>query len=120
MTDLHGYLDFREMFREAMNPAFYNIAYLDNLIASGNAWFFRSDHAAIVVEIKQFPGGAKCVHGLVAAGDLTEIDDLIERAEAWGAINGCTHGLIESRPAWAKRMKSRGYEVFQVSIVKEL
>lgn len=120
MNDLHGYLAFRDQFREAMDPAFFTIEYLDNLITSGAAFLFASQDAAIVIEIKQFPGGARAVHGLVAAGNVPEIKKLIERAEEWGRINGCTYGLIESRPGWERLMKAEGYRPFQISIVKEL
>lgn len=120
MTWQHRYAEFRERFAEAMDPAFYTIEYLDWLVHSGAAGLFFADNAAIVVEIKDFPGGARAVHGICAAGDLTEIVDLIVRAEAWGMGLGCTHGMIESRPGWARIMKSHGYAPHQISLVKEL
>lgn len=117
---LHAYLDFRERFREAINTDLFPIEHLDGLISSGRATILFNAHAAIVIEIKQFPSGVKAVHGLVAAGDLDQIKALIALAEAWGRERGCTIGLIESRPGWAKALRSQGYETFQVAIVKEL
>lgn len=120
MNGLHDYLAFREQFREAMDPAFYTIGHLDSLMASGRAFMFANDDAAIVVELKNYPGGAKVVCGLIAAGDIEAIKHLIERAEEWGRLNHCTHGMIESRPGWERAMKAHGYRPFQISIVKEL
>lgn len=120
MTAAPDYLTFRDRFREAMDPAFFNIGHLDNLIASGAAFYFANATAAIVVEIKDYPGGARVVCGLIAAGELEGIKTLIERAEDWGRANHCTHGMIESRPGWERLMKPSGYRPFQVSIVKDL
>lgn len=115
------YPAFRDQFAEAMDPRLFPIEYLDHLLNSGKAHFFATDKAAIVTEFKTFPSGAKAVCGLIAAGDLGHIETLlIPRAEAWGLINGCDFGMIESRPGWARRMKRYGYETFQVSLIKEL
>ncbi len=116
-----AYAAFRDQFAEAMDPRLYPIEHLDQLLIAGQAQFFATDKAAIVTEIKTFPTGAKAVCGLIAAGDLAHIENLlIPRAEQWGKRHGCTFGMIESRPGWAKRMKRHGYEVFQVAIIKEL
>ena len=116
-----AYADYRPLFAEAMDPRFYNIEYLDKRLIDGTADYFESRNAAIIVEIKTFPAGARAVAGLVAAGDMHEIvNDLIPSAEAWGKAQGCQFGMIESRPGWEKAMKSSGYNVFQVSIIKEI
>lgn len=104
-----------------MDPRFYTIDYLDKRLIGGTAHFFEGEAAAILTEFKTFPGGAKAVCGLVAAGDMQEIIEvLIPRAEAWGRANQCQFGMIESRPGWARSMKPHGYDVFQIALVKEL
>lgn len=120
LPDWAGYLRFRETFASAMNQRLYNIDYLDRLILSGRARFWRTDTAAIVAEIKIFPTGAKAVHGLIAAGDLEEIKSLILQAEQWGRDAGCIGGMIDSRPGWAKAMKSAGYAPHQLALWKDL
>jgi len=115
------YLRFRPLFAEAMDQRLYSIEYLDQLLFSGRAQIWFSDNAATVTEIKEYPTGAKVIHGLVAAGDLNEIVDiLIPRAEEWGRSIGCALAVIESRPGWARELKKHGYEPFQTAIAKEL
>lgn len=80
----------------------------------------ENDTAIIGVERKEYPGGAVELHGMFAAGDLEGIDELIEKACQAGWAAGCSIATISSRPAWAKRMKSKGFAVQQVTISKEL
>lgn len=120
MIDWTGYLSFREAFATVTDERYYPIEWLDQRILSGVAQFMPSDNAAIVVELRAFPGGAVDVHGLIAAGDKDEIiEELIPRAEAWGRENGATAGVIESRPGWARALKPHGYDVAQVTVRKE-
>lgn len=116
-----SYADWRERFAEAMDPRFYNLAYLDWLIRSDTAQFLAGRNAALVAEIKTFPTGTRAASFVVAAGDLRELtEDLRPIVEDWGRLNGCTAALIESREGWEKVMKKHGYTLFQASIVKEL
>jgi len=36
------------------------------------------------------------------------------------AANGCSRAIVESRAGWMKVLKPHGYEIFQVSVMKEL
>jgi len=119
--DWAGYRRFRPLFAEAMDPAFYPIDHLDALLLSGRARLFVGEEAAIVAEIRAYPGGARAVHGLVAAGRIEEIvDALIPRAEAWGRARGCTHAVVESRAGWMRALRLHGYEPHQVALRKDL
>jgi hypothetical protein len=121
LPDWAGYRRFRDRFAEAMDPAFYSIEYLDALIRSGRARLWVGAQAAIVAEIRNYPGGARAVHGLVAAGRMEEIGGtLIPQAEAWGKAQGCTHAIIESRSGWMRALKPQGYAPHQVALRKEL
>ncbi len=81
---------------------------------------WATDDAAMLTELRRYPTGAVEIHGLVAAGDLDSIrDELIPKAENWAKRAGCIAAVIESRPGWAKAMKSAGYAVHQVAIRKE-
>jgi hypothetical protein len=121
VPDWAGYLKFRPKLAEALDPAFYPIEHVDQLLLSGAALLFTSPNAAMLAEIKLFPGGARVAHCLVAAGRMEEITDLIRpRVEAWGAANGCTRAIVESRAGWMKVLKPHGYEIFQVSVMKDL
>jgi hypothetical protein len=115
------YAVWRSRFAEAMDPRLYTLDHLDRLVLSGRARFWSSQGAAIVAELKTFPTGARAVHGLIAAGDLDEVETiLIPQAEAWGRQNGCILALIDSRSGWGRVMKKHGYAPFQTAIAKEL
>lgn len=121
VPDWSGYLEFRSAFQGVVDERYWPMEWLDQRILSGAARFFRSENAAIVAELRQYPGGAIDVHGLIAAGDKREIvGKLIPQAEAWGRENECLAGVVESRPGWAKALKPSGYEVAQVTVRKEL
>lgn len=118
---LADYLRFRDKFQEATDPAFHPIEWLDHVMASGAAGIMATGNAAIIYEVRDYPGGAKAIHGLVAAGELAEIRDaLIPRAEEWAKGIGCTHAIIESRSGWAKALKGQGYMVREVVLRKGL
>jgi hypothetical protein len=121
LPDWPAYLHFRPQLAEALDPAFYPIEHLDALILSGRACLWVGADAAIVAEIRDYPGGARVVHGLVAAGRIEEITaHLIPKAEAWGKAMGCTSAIIESRSGWMRALKPNGYEPHQVAVRKEL
>ena len=121
LPDWAGYRRFRPRFAKAMDPAFYPIEYLDGLILSGRAQLWVGAHAAIVAEIRDYPGGARVVHGLVAAGRIGEIKaQLIPLAEAWGKAMGCTAAIVESRSGWLRALERQGYEPHQIALRKEL
>lgn len=121
VPDWAGYLHWRDRFAEGMDKRFYPIDYLDGLILCGHAFLWIGRDAAIVAEVKQYPGGAKVIAGLVAAGSMDEIvNELIPQAEIWGLNHGCTHAMIESREGWSRALKPMGYRPFQTAVVKPL
>lgn len=121
IPDWEGYLRFRDGFAAAMDPAFHRIEELEALVLSGRALLWIGTGAAIAAEVRGHAGGARVLHGLVAAGRLAEIrDELIPAAEAWARDAGCTHAMIESRPGWARLLAPAGYEIHQVIVRKEL
>jgi hypothetical protein len=121
VPDWKAYLAYRDKFKEVTDERYYPIEWLDERIVTGIARFMCSENAAIIAEIRLYPGGARDVHGLVAAGDKDEIVNiLIPQAEEWGRQNACVAGVVESRPGWARALKPSGYEVSQVTVRKEL
>lgn len=119
VADWAGYLAFRDVFAEVMDERYHTLAWLDDQVLQGKVFFWRTDNAAIIAEIRDYPTGAKDIHGLIAAGDLSEIIEiLIPTAEKWGCSQGCIAAQIESRPGWARALKD--YAVHQVIVRKEL
>lgn len=120
VPDWAGYLKYREEFSRVADERYWPMTWLDERILQGIARFIRSENAAIVAELRRYPGGAMDVHGLIAAGDKNEIiNELIPQAEAWGRENGCIAGVVESRLGWAKALRPHGYELSQVTVRKE-
>lgn len=104
-----------------LNPDLYHIQWLDEILRAGEAQFVATDEAAMVVEIRIYPTGVKGCVVVVAAGSATEIiHTLRPNIEAWGREMGCTKGLVESFPAWAKLLKPYGYSPFKLSLIKDL
>lgn len=121
VPDWAGYLEFRERFGAVMDPRYFPLEWLDSRILAGAVRFWRNDTAAIVAELRRYPGGALDVHGLVAAGELAGVIELIALAEEWGAEQpGFVAAEISSRPAWAKALKSHGYKLHQTTVRKEV
>jgi hypothetical protein len=117
---MEAYLRHRDEIARIIDPALYTMEWLDGQIWSGAFRVMGNDTAVIVVELKQYPTGAREVHGVVAVGELSAILSLIEQAEEWGRSMGCIYGSIASREGWARVMAAHGYEVTQVTIRKVL
>lgn len=121
IPDWAGYLNFRDRLAETLDPAFYPVEYLDHLVITGRATLWIEGDAIMLTELRQYPGGAKVIHGLIASGDLaTLIENLIPMAENWARDQGCGWAEIESREGWARTMKTRGYEPHQITLRKAL
>lgn len=115
------YLRFREQFAAALDPRFHPIEYLDQMVADGSALVWASETAALVCEVRDYPGGARAIQVLVAAGDKAEIvGPLRDQAEEWARSVGCTDAIVESRPGWARALKHHGYEPHQQAVRKGL
>lgn len=115
------YAVWRPQFAEAIGPIYGGIGYLDYLLfGCGVAKFWESANAAIVTRFSYYPG-CKIIEGLVAAGDLEEIVNiLIPAAEQHGRDEGCRFATISSREGWQKVLKPHGYAPHQITLAKEL
>lgn len=113
------YVEWRDAFADVIDERYYTLEWLDMRLLNGDVRFWGSANAAIIAELRDYPTGARDVHGLIAAGDLREIvQDLIPQAEAWGKSQGCIGAIVESRPGWVKMLPD--YELHQTSVRKEL
>lgn len=110
----------RDAIAALLDPRCYTIEWLDAQIERGDMIVFGNDAAAIVIAVKQYPAGATELHGMVAAGKLHSILDLINQAEVWGRLNNITFACIASRPGWSKVLMRRGYSVYQTVLRKDL
>lgn len=121
VPDWAGYCGFRAAFGEVMDERYHTLEWLDEKLLHGEVQFWRTGNAAIIAEKRDYPTGASDVHGLIAAGDLGDIVEvLIPQAEAWGKAQGCIAAQIESREGWAKVLRPFGYQIHQITVRKEL
>lgn len=113
------YSDWRERLARANNPRFYPITYIDQRVAEGTAYFLGTTEAAMVIELVAYPGGAKVVSVLAAAGDMDEIlGPLGERAMEFGRERGCDTAMVPGRVGWQR--KRPDFQHYQTILVKEL
>ena len=115
------YCKWRGAFEGAIDARYYPMGWLDRRLLGGDAFFLCLGNSATAFEIKDYPTGARDIHALVAAGQISDIvEKLIPALEQRGRTLGCTGFLIESRPGWSKTLKPHGFEPFQLSVRKDL
>jgi hypothetical protein len=113
------YADWRERLAQANNPAFLPIEFIDQRIHEGTAFFHGTTEAALVVEFIHWPGGARTVSVIAAAGDKDEIlGRLGEDAMRLGREMGATHAMVPGRDGW--RRARPDFSHYQTILVKEL
>lgn len=115
-----AYQRFREQFADALDERTHTIEWLDSQIHNNIFRFWSNETSAIIAKIERYPTGALEVHGMLAAGDIEGVVELIPLAEEWGRSLGAIIGGISSHPAWAKIMKTHGYEPSQTVLRKDL
>lgn len=121
MTEWMDYWKFRDGFASILDERYYPLEWLDSQIWAGFVKVMACDDAAILIEIKTYPGGAMEVHGIAATGDKDSIVlKLIPQAEEWGRSNGCDRATIASREGWKTVLKPHGYEPHQLVLRKGL
>lgn len=113
------YAKWRRRLANANDERFIPITWIDEALDSGRAQFWATDEAAIVTEVTVFPGGAKAVRAIAAAGRKADLTGpLAEAIEAWAREQGCSHAMIEGREGW--RGLFPDYRFYQAIIVKDL
>lgn len=113
--DLH-----RDEIAGLLDERFYPLSWLDEQIATGAIQTMENNGGFVGFEIKEYPSGAREVHGMFAVGDLEAVLELIDQVEAYARAEGLVAFTIASRAGWSKVLKSRGFELHQITIMKEL
>lgn len=108
-----------ELAKAYRDPRFIPITYIDQRLHEGTAFFLGTALAGMVVEFLTFPGGAKAISVLAAAGDQDEIlGQLGERAIEFGRECGAEFAMVPGRDGW--RRKRPDFFHYQTILVKEL
>lgn len=113
------YQKWRHRLARANDPALIPITHIDELLSDGLAQFWATDDAAMVTQMKEWPGGAVTVEVVAAAGKKGDITGVLgEAAVAWGAQNGASHVLVAGRDGW--RRERPDFRHYQTLLIKEL
>ena len=115
-----AYLRHRDEVKSLLDERFYPLPWVDQRVWMGAIRLMADDKAIIGFEVKQYPGGARELHGMFACGEMESIMGLIDRAIDYAHALDCDVATIESRLGWAKVLKSRGFVPNQLKIMKEL
>ncbi len=114
-----SYADWRERLADANDPAFWPVEAIDQALADGRAQFWCDGAAALVTRVVEYPGGARALEALAAAGDMQAlVGSLAGKAEAEARVAGLTHMLVAGREGWPRRLK--GWRHYQTIILKDL
>lgn len=96
------------------------LAWVEQQIIEGRIALLENDTAIIGVERREYPGGLVELHGMFAAGDMAGVLELIDQACAAGKLAGCDVASIDSKPAWQRILKDRGFRPVKTLIEKDL
>ncbi len=111
---------FRDEIAALLDARKWPMDWVDAQIEAGRIAVHENDTALIGVEVREYPGGLRELHGMFAAGEMAGILQLIDESVAAARLNGLDAATIASRPGWARALKGRGFNVDQVTITKDL
>jgi hypothetical protein len=113
------YVKWRHRLARANDPALIPITHIDELLSDGLAQFWATDDAAIVTELKAWPGGAVTVEVIAAAGKKGDITGPLHKAaQEWAKGEGATHVLVAGRDGWRRELPE--FRHYQTLLLKEL
>ncbi len=113
------YQEWRHRLARTNDPALIPITHIDRLLADGLAQFWATPDAAIVTQLRKWPGGAVTGEVIAAAGKKADIlGPLQDAATEWCRENGATHILVSGRDGW--RHELPGFRHYQTHLLREL
>lgn len=116
-----SYADWRDRLASANDDAFWPITAIDEMLNAGTAQYWCDGEAAAVTRLVTYPGGAKQVEVLAAAGNLASIwDKITPSLEKFGESQGARRIYGMGRAGWARASRSKGWILDMVVITKEL
>lgn len=116
---IDAYLRHRAEIASILDERFYPLGWVEQEIAAGRIDLLHSNTAIIGIQLRTYPGGARELHGMFAAGDKAGIKELVKQALELGRAAGCTVAAIESRSGWEREFRDLGFAKDRVRIVKE-
>lgn len=119
MSPHNAYLRHRAEIAQILDERFYPLWWVEGRISAGEIDLLHNDTAIIGIEVRNYPGGARELHGLFAAGDKAGVKELVKQALALAEAAGLTCAAIESRGGWEREFRDFGFVKDRVRIVKE-
>ncbi len=121
MTFAAAYQVWRPAFEEALDARYYPITWLDYVVMEGRASLIATNDAAVIVEVRYFPTGAKDLHVICGAGDLDELrGEILRLMLKMASDNGCLAVAVESREGWARALRDKGFSIYKTILRREL
>ena len=102
------------------SPGLETIEDVERNIESGRYHFWPSQQSAVITRVDEYPTGKvlMAVHG---GGNLAELmTRVIPALEEFAQCNGFDYFGGEGREGWVRTLKSSGYEVAFVTMLKPL
>lgn len=113
------YEKWRKRLANANRSEFIPIEWIDALLANGEAQFWGGEDGAMVTQVTDWPGGARTLRIIAAAGRKGEIlGPLKQAATDWARAQGCTHIMVEGRDGWRRWLPDFAH--YQTIIVEDL
>lgn len=118
MTTGDAYGLHRDAIAGILDERFFPLEWVDQEVAEGRIAVIGDASGCVGVTRREYPGGAVELHVMFAAGELSACLRIWDQIEA--SAQGFDLAAVESRQGWAKALKSRGFRVDRVRVVKEL
>lgn len=117
---IHDYLQFRDRFADALDPAWETIEGLDHRIGEGAVQLWVKGDTALATEWRLM-GMGPVLFGIVCVGDLDVLThDIQPKLEQYVRENGGKAIAFCGREGWGRVMAGHGYKVKQVIALKEI
>lgn len=114
------YADWRDRLAQANDDRFWPIEAIDRELRNKRAQFWCDGTSALVTRIVEYPGGAKVLEAIAAAGNKSRLIEAFEpRCEQFARGMGLTRMEAKGRLGWLAN-RPAGWRAHQVVIVKEL
>lgn len=118
MTTGDAYGAHREAIAGILDERKFPLWWVDQEVAAGRIAVIGDEAGCVGVQRREYPGGAVELHVMFAAGELEAC------LKVWDQIEATAEGFdlagVESRIGWKEVLKSRGFRLDQVRLVKDL
>lgn len=88
-------------------------------VTSGHMQLWSGPKGCAVTQIVVYPQ-KKTLHIFLAGGEMEQLLDMAESAEAWGRSQGCAAMTLSGRLGWQRALRGHGWETQLVQMEKEL